>query len=151
MIEPYFLFPFPFYRLLHAYSPCEGKRHAYNAWNTCVTWLPFGSFKFIYLFTRLFRHVIRAIDQPYDRTGLEIAKSEIWNCEITKSEIRFVQKIIPSSPPSQCVQALQPWTSTWIVQLRSPCAPQTLKWSNGFWICLYTPGSWLVLPMWDIS
>ena len=89
----------------------------------------------------------------------EIKKSEIWNSEIPKSKFRkseirksdLFKKFISSSSPSQCVQALQPWASTWIVQLRSPCAPHTLIWSNGFWICLYTLGSWLVLPMWDIS
>ena len=37
MIEPYFLFPFPFYRFLHAYSACEGTRHVYNASDTSDT------------------------------------------------------------------------------------------------------------------
>ena len=84
----------------------------------------------------------------------KIPKSEIRNSENPKVwniKIQFVQKIISSSSPSQCVQAHQPWASTWIVQIRSPCAPYTLIYSNGFWIWLYTPGSWLVLPMWDIS
>ena len=37
MIQPYFLFPLPFYRFLYAYNACEGTRHAYNTWDTCDT------------------------------------------------------------------------------------------------------------------
>ena len=101
----------------------------------------------IYLFI-LLGFLVTSIVRPTDRTT-EPDSESIRNSEIPK--FWFVQKVMSSSSPSQCIQALQPWISTWIVQLKYPCALHTLKCSNEFWICLYNLGSWLVLPMWDIS